>query len=37
MTGVPSSRYLSLLREGARSHGLPEAWVRFLDSAGPAE
>jgi cation transport regulator ChaC len=35
--GRPSSRYLSLLRDGARAHGLPEAWVRFLDSVEPAE
>jgi cation transport regulator ChaC len=27
----PSHRYISLLREGARAHGLPEAWVRFLE------
>ena len=30
--GTPSFRYISLLREGARAHGLPETWVRFLDS-----
>jgi cation transport regulator ChaC len=30
--GVPSRRYISLLREGARVHGLPEAWVQYLDS-----
>lgn len=29
--GTPSLRYISLLRDGARSHGLPEHWVRFLD------
>lgn len=29
---LPSLRYISLLREGARAHGLPEAWVRFLES-----
>ncbi len=34
--GHPSLRYLSLLREGARAHGLPEAWVRYLDSVEPA-
>jgi cation transport regulator ChaC len=27
----PSFRYISLLREGARAHGLPPAWVQFLD------
>ena len=29
---APSSRYISLLREGARAHGLPADWVKFLDS-----
>ena len=29
---TPSFRYISLLRDGARAHGLPEAWVQFLDS-----
>ena len=29
---LPSFRYISLLREGARAHGLPEAWVEYLDS-----
>ena len=27
----PSLRYLTLLREGARAHGLPEHYLRFLD------
>jgi cation transport regulator ChaC len=35
--GRPSLRYISLLREGARSHGLPETWVQRLDSIEPAE
>jgi cation transport regulator ChaC len=35
--GRPSLRYISLLREGARRHGLPEHWVRFLDSVVHAE
>ncbi len=35
--GRPSLRYISLLRAGARVRGLPEAWVRFLDSVEPAE
>jgi cation transport regulator ChaC len=35
--GRPSLRYLSLLREGARSHGLPQAWVQRLESIEPAE
>jgi cation transport regulator ChaC len=30
--GAPSLRYISLLRDGARAHGLPEPWVQFLDS-----
>lgn len=30
--GNPSLRYLTLLREGARAHGLPEHWIRFLES-----
>ena len=30
--GFPSLRYISLLREGARVHGLPEAWLAYLDS-----
>jgi cation transport regulator ChaC len=30
--GAPSFRYISLLRDGARIHGLPESWVRYLDS-----
>jgi cation transport regulator ChaC len=35
--GRPSLRYISLLREGARRHGLPEAWVQHLESVEPAE
>lgn len=35
--GRPSLRYISLLREGARAHGLPEPWVRFLNSVEPAD
>ncbi len=30
--GTPSFRYISLLRDGARVHGLPETWVQYLDS-----
>ena len=30
--GRPSHRYISLLRDGARAHGLPEAWVRHLEA-----
>jgi cation transport regulator ChaC len=30
--GVPSFRYISLLREGARAHGLPDTWLQYLES-----
>jgi gamma-glutamylcyclotransferase len=29
--GRPSFRYITLLRDGARSHGLPEHYIRFLE------
>ena len=29
--GNPSLRYITLLREGARAHGLPEYYLRFLE------
>lgn len=35
--GNPSLRYITLLREGARAHGLPDYWVRFLESVKAAE
>jgi gamma-glutamylcyclotransferase len=35
--GRPSLRYISLLREGARSHGLPEHWRNFLDGVSHTE
>jgi len=35
--GNPSHRYLTLLREGARAHGLPDHWISFLDSIDHAE
>ena len=35
--GRPSLRYATLLREGARAHGLPEHYVRFLDQVQHAE
>lgn len=35
--GNPSLRYITLLREGARAHGLPEHWVRFLEDMQHAE
>lgn len=35
--GNPSLRYISLLRDGARAHGLPERWLRFLDEVKHAQ
>lgn len=35
--GRPSFRYITLLREGARAHDLPEHWVRFLENVKHAE
>ena len=35
--GNPSLRYLTLLRDGARAHGLPDHWIRFLESVRHAE
>lgn len=35
--GRPSLRYISLLRDGARSHGLPDHWVEHLHSVEHAE
>ena len=35
--GSPSLRYISLLRDGARAHGLPVAWLQFLDEVQHAE
>lgn len=35
--GNPSARYITLLREGARNHGLPDHWLRFLDAVKEAE
>ena len=37
MDGKPSLRYITLLREGARAHDLPEHYIRFLDDVEPAE
>jgi cation transport regulator ChaC len=34
--GNPSLRYLTLLRQGARAHGLPHHWLHFLDTVEPA-
>jgi gamma-glutamylcyclotransferase len=30
--GQPSLRYIRLLRDGARAHGLPDAWIAMLDA-----
>lgn len=35
--GNPSLRYLTLLREGARAHGIPVHWIRFLEEIKHAE
>ena len=35
--GHPSLRYITLLLEGARAHGLPEHYIRFLESVKHAE
>ena len=35
--GNPSLRYITLLREGARAHGLPEHYLRILDGVKHAE
>jgi len=35
--GNPSLRYITLLREGARAHGLPAHYLRFLDGVKHAE
>jgi cation transport regulator ChaC len=35
--GRPSLRYITLLREGARAHGLPEPYVRFLEQVEHAQ
>lgn len=29
--GNPSLRYLTLVRDGARAHGLPDHWIALLD------
>ena len=35
--GNPSLRYITLIRDGARAHGLPEDWITFLDGVEHAE
>ena len=34
--GKPSLRYITLLRDGARAHGLPEDYIRLLESVDHA-
>jgi cation transport regulator ChaC len=35
--GRPSLRYVTLLRDGARAHGLPEHYIRFLEGVEHAQ
>ena len=35
--GNPSLRYITLLREGARAHGLPDRWIDRLESVRPVD
>ena len=35
--GKPSLRYISLIRDGAREHGLPTHWLAHLDAVPHAE
>jgi len=35
--GSPSLRYITLLRDGARFHGLPAPWIEYLDGVLPVE
>src|SRR5271163_4749584 len=35
--GKPSLRYITLLREGARAHALPETYIRFVDGVEDAQ
>jgi cation transport regulator ChaC len=35
--GQPSLRYIKLLRDGAKAHGLPDAWLQLLESVVPAD
>jgi hypothetical protein len=30
--GCPSLRYIALIRDGARAHGLPTSWLQVLES-----
>ena len=35
--GSPSLRYITLIRDGARAHGLPDAYLRYLDGVKHAQ
>lgn len=35
--GNPSLRYITLIREGAKAHGLPEHWIDYLERVEPAK
>lgn len=35
--GRPSLRYITLLREGARAHGLPQQYLQYLNEVIPAQ
>jgi gamma-glutamylcyclotransferase len=35
--GKPSFRYITLLRDGARAHGLPEPYIHFLEGVEHAQ
>ena len=35
--GNPSLRYITLIRDGARAHGLPDHYLRYLDSVEHAK
>ena len=35
--GRPSLRYITLLRDGARAHNLPDHYIRFLDAVEHAQ
>ena len=35
--GNPSLRYITLLRDGAQAHGLPQSWIDYLDNVRHAE
>lgn len=35
--GNPSLRYLTLIREGAKAHGLPKHWIEHLEQVDPAK